>query len=740
MLEGINKRELKDVNKSVENKRKRDKLLRQNYIESFDNVGKNNFTDQFNVLNFDSSGPSSINYDQDSNYSSIMNNENMTYNVTKKEHFQHNNMNHNTSARDFPVDNVSNQSVMQERLGIFTGTSDTFQQKKEVGPLFEPMKDLTYVNGAPNQLDLIQDRYLPSYMKNGENLPFASNMKVAPGLDGKVQTGLYDTTRFLPKTSNQLRNRNTPQTKYPGKKIETIKKGEYRGLTPTIETRKPMTYKVTSSDDMLPTMAHYREQRTREKFDPGYTNRSKSIHHSGPAKSSNFQNMPDSQKAKIRESNKIVYEADSISRNLTGEVKEILQNKKSMNLPNTRREATSEKTHHGGVFNKGDTKSYAVDRSDIPLTTLRQMMIDNPNILGVTATQNNEKGYVFDKNMVLPTTIKQTTVPNTRHGGAIGHVNKSSTYDPTDRPNVTIKQTTVGNTRTGGATGRVLRQTAYDPNDRPGVTVKQTTIGNTMTGGAASQVQKPTAYNPNDIPGTTLKDTTIHDNRVGIVDGQEGMYSKNPDDYARTTVKQTTVEKTYTGGITDQNDKNGGYLTNNVEAPVTHRQTMHTSHTGGAYDRQDKGYITNKMHAPTTTKETTMLEDYTGGMKHELDKQRTYEDVLNMETNQEKEKLAKGRKPTNRSYNIGPEKEQINVHLKPYVNNQRSSVPSHSLNFNTDQNLSSIYSRNKTDLHDTPAFRLDPSTLNMLKDNPYVNNLMFNKNATNNPYNKNDKC
>ena len=86
-----------------------------------------------------------------------MNNENMTYNVTKKEHFQHNNMNHNTSARDFPVDNVSNQSVMQERLGIFTGTSDTFQQKKEVGPLFEPMKDLTYVNGAPNQLDLIQD-------------------------------------------------------------------------------------------------------------------------------------------------------------------------------------------------------------------------------------------------------------------------------------------------------------------------------------------------------------------------------------------------------------------------------------------------------------------------------------------------------------------------------------------------------------------------------------------------------
>merc|ERR1711871_347702 len=116
------------------------------------------------------------------------------------------------------------------------------------------------------------------------------------------------------------------------------------------------------------------------------------------------------------------------------------------------------------------------------------MMIDNPNILGVTATQNNEKGYVFDKNMVLPTTIKQTTVGNTRHGGAIGHVNRSSAYDPTDRPNVTIKQTTVGNTRAGGATGRVHRQTAYDPNDAPGVTIKQTTEANHRTGGVVGRV------------------------------------------------------------------------------------------------------------------------------------------------------------------------------------------------------------------------------------------------------------
>jgi lysozyme family protein len=906
--------------------------------EGFDNIKKsrNDYADQFNVLEFDSSGPSSMNYndiDNDTSYSSFNDVPNMTYNITGVENFQHNNMNHHTSARDMPINLEPQGSIMQDRLGIFTGTDDNFTPKKESAPLFKPIKDLTYINGAPNNIDILQDRYLPSSMKNNENLPFTSKLKVVPGLDGRNQDGLYGNTRFLPKTSNELRNKNNPIESYPGLKIESVKKGELRGINPTVESRKPMTYKINKDSEMYPTMAHYREQKSRGNINPSFTNRTQSIYHSGPAKSSNAINMPDDQRAKIRESDRIAYTNDGITRNVTGDVKGILQNKKSINLPTTRREATANKNRVGGAGVQNDKKSYTINRKDIPLTTLRQMMIDNPNMLGVTATQQNQKGYAFDKNMVLPTTIKETTVSNTRTGGLIGHIKQSKSYNPNDKPGVTIKQTTVGNNRTGdfriqegsyafnpndkpgvtikqttvgntrtgdlrmqdgsyafnpndkpGVTikqttigntrtgdlrmqdgsyafnpndkpGVTIKQTtvgntrtgdlrmqdgsyafnpndkpavtikqttvgntrtgdlrmqdgsyAFNPNDKPGVTIKQTTVGNTRTGDLRMQdgsyafnpndkpgvtIKQTTvgntrtgdvrmqegsyAFNPNDKPGVTIKQTTIGNTRTGDVRMQEGSYAFNPNDkpditmkdtlvhktriggaeltegtYARDlndtakpTMKQTTVEKTRTGGLVNPTDGGTGYLTNKMVAPVTHRQTMHKSHAGGVYDSQGKGYLTNKMNAPTTTKQTTLLQDYTGGMKHELDKQRVYDDVLNMSTNQEKEKLAKGRKPTQRSYDKGPNKKSVNVNLKTYINNQRDGAPSRTLNQSMENNLSSVYSRNRNELNELnecSGFRLDPSTLSALKDNPYVNNIMFNANQINNPYEGNENC
>jgi hypothetical protein len=955
------------------------------------------YNDQFKVLQFNSSGPASsndlINDDSFSNF----NNNNMTYNIIDKEHFQHNNMNHSTSARDFPVNSRGN--VISEKLNIFTGNGE-YKPKKEVGPIFEPMKDLTYINGAPVNTDFLQTRYLTTYKKNFENKPFETNVKIIPGFNGKNQEGLYNNTRFLPKNTDELRNTNNPKESYKGFKLETVKKGELRGIKPNLETRKPMTYKMNDQDNVYPTLAHNRAQTIRDNFNPTYTNRTTSIYHSGPAKDRVDNILSDNERPKIRLSNKTSKSTDSISRNVTGNVKTILQNKKSLNIPNTRRQATSDKTKVGIVGNSD--KSYAINRKDIPLKTLKQSMIHNKNILGVSNPQQN-KSYVFDKNRVLPNTIKQTTINNNRTGIVTHNVNKRKVYNE-DKPKNTIKQTTVNNVIHGNVTNTIKKSTAFDPDDKPNVTNKQTLIDNNRLGGAnnndkmyirtkddiakttikqttltsrlggadgyekpytrdnddiakttikqttlssrlggADGYEKPYTRDNDDIAKTTIKQTTLssrlggadgyekpytrdnddiakttvkqttlssrlggadgyekpytrdnydiakttikqttlasriggadgnegtyikdyndkarttikqtthasrigmadgnegtymrdkndlakttikqttHASRIGIADGNEGTYMRDNNDLARTTIKQTThasrigiadgndgtyvrdnndiakttvkqttlssrvgmadgndgtyvrdlndsakttvrqttlssrigaadgQEATYarddndtakttvrqttlssrSGTLGPSVDKNTGYITNKMEAPNTQRQTLHQSRTGQAFNNKDKGYMTNKMVAPTTTKQTTLLQNYTGGMKHEQTKQKTFDDVLNMETNKEREKISQGRYPTQRKHDLGPDPNGVNVELKEYINQKRENIPSLSLNNNTNNNMSSLYSRNKEALNEYTSGRLDPNMLNALKDNPYVNNLLFNNN------------
>ena len=181
------------------------------------------------------------------------------------------------------------------------------------------MKDLTYVNGSPVMTGYLKNRYLPSNKKNGYQLN-DTNLKVLPGLDGKIQEGLYDETRILPKTTNELRPLNDPKETFKGMKIEAIKKGGLRGIDPNIEYRKPMTYRINKPDDLQKTSAITRAETVRDNFVLDKTNRSDSIYHSGPAKADGNKNMPDYQRPKIRESEKITLKDDSITRNLTGSV------------------------------------------------------------------------------------------------------------------------------------------------------------------------------------------------------------------------------------------------------------------------------------------------------------------------------------------------------------------------------------------------------------------------------------
>ena len=98
----------------------------------------------------------------------------MHYDVTDNFEMMASNMNYHSSKRDLTNYNQDHS----HRLALNTGI-DPFYKSKSEGfepvTLFEPVKDLTYVNGAPSKTEILEERYLPSTKNNNGDLPFSNN-------------------------------------------------------------------------------------------------------------------------------------------------------------------------------------------------------------------------------------------------------------------------------------------------------------------------------------------------------------------------------------------------------------------------------------------------------------------------------------------------------------------------------------------------------------------------------------
>ena len=586
--------------------------ISRNNVKQENNINKSNdsFTEQFNVLKFDAQQPTSFNSfgQNDENYSSFnSNHQDMTYNIIKNnDNFLHNNMQPGTSQRDFPLQ--TNEGVMKNRLELFTGFPEDFKAKKESKPLFEPMQDLSFVNGMPVATDYLEQRYIPSYKKNDQDLPFENKVKVIPGIEGQNQEGIYGTYRVLPKTTDDLRAANNPKMTYQAGKIEAVKKGEYRGTNPNVQSYKPLTYKVNKKDELLPTYAHVRAQTIRNKIQMPNTNRQQSIYHTGPAKSSDNVATPDQMRAKYRENTKIEYASDAISRNVTSNVNKILQNKNAMKLAPTRKQVTSDKSIHGGVGNASANKAYSINRKDIPLTTLRQLMIENKNIMGVTDTNN--KGYVFSKDFVLPTTGKETLVENDRDGN-IRQVGGGHAYNPNDLAKETTKELFVGDVRDGNMTGRDGGY-VYDPNHLAKETIKQTVIGQSRDGNMTGR-DGGYVYDPNHLAKDTIKQSVIGQARDGNITGGEKGYVYDPNDIAKDTIKQSIIGQARDGNI-NGGEKGYVYDPNDI-AKDTIKQTVIGQARDGNIKGGDRGYVYDPNDlAKDTIKQTVIGQARDGNM------------------------------------------------------------------------------------------------------------------------------
>ena len=168
------------------------------------------------------------------------------------------------------------------KLERHTGLDKFWKHKKEVKTLFEPMANLTHINGMPVHTQKIKNRYNPSYKKRNQELP-NSRQNVAPGLNGKIQDGLYNTDRILPRSNNELRVLNNQRQTYQGKMIHSGLRGQKGEQQSRITSFKKPDFREQSFGDFVKHSASVKGRTIYGKFRNSNTNRTTSVHYAGHA-------------------------------------------------------------------------------------------------------------------------------------------------------------------------------------------------------------------------------------------------------------------------------------------------------------------------------------------------------------------------------------------------------------------------------------------------------------------------
>ena len=513
------------------------------------------------------------------------------YGVINKENFIHNNMTPNTNKRDY----TTNSDHSSRKLEAFTGVSDYWVPKKEKTNLFEPMKDLTYVNGMPVMTDYLDSRYLASNKNNMGNLPFENNLKIKPGLDSDIRQGLGTVYRIEPRTVDELRGEHNQKISYENKPLETVKKGEYRAPDFNLTKYKLPDFRENHFEDLVAGRSQTEGSRKTGKYTDVNTQRGdcNQSTYNGHAYAPTMGEAPSKNKTKFEPSKKQEMYNDPTHAVVGVNVKPVMQNKKSYVNTETQR-ASMQATQIGATFDNNGG-SYTVDPNYVPLTTLRQLMIDGNTNIGVTGSQQ-KANYVFSNDMVLPTTIKETTMAY--KNGFVNPTEKTGASQFTDIAKKTTKESTL--TYKGGFANPMDKMGSSQFTDTAKKTTKETTLG--YKGGFANPMDKTGSLQFTDTAKNTTKETTLA-YKGGFANPMDKVGASQFTDTAKKTIKETTV--TYKGGFANPMDKVGASQFTDTAKKTTKETTL--AYKGGFANPMDKiGASQFTDTAKITIKQTTL--------------------------------------------------------------------------------------------------------------------------------------
>jgi flagellar biosynthesis regulator FlaF len=563
------------------------------------------FVNQFDDLRFDNiSTPTTINeshttltgintslqrnLDFHNNYSQFQNTD-MHFDVVSKDEFVHNNMTPRTSYRDFDV----NADRTSRKLENFTGAFEYYKPKKEAPHLFEPMKDLSFVNGMPTITNAVQNRYLPSNKNNNGNLPFQTNVKIIPGVDNQNQLGAHSVYRILPKNVDHLRSDINQKITYESKPLEVIKKGEFRGVDPYLTKFKMPDFREIKVTDFVSSKAAVDAPKQTGPFTNVQTMRNEQEHYIlNPPVNTNRGKRQGTDTTRFEPAKKENYINDNARSVSTNYNKPVMTNVKSFSNYNNQRTTTN--SEYIAPVKKTESNSYVIDYKDIPLTTIRQLMINNDNILGARTEQST---YVFSNDMVLPITNRQinntTDILGPSNTVKMGSIYNNDQAKTTQRPSTNYNN--VLNTT------KEIKNGIIHNNDQAKLTQRPSTNYNNVLN-TTKEIKNGIIHN-NDQAKLTQRPSTNYNNVLNTTkEIKNGIIHNN--DQAKLTQRPST---NYNNVLNTTKEIKNGIIHNNDQAKITQRPSTNYNNVLNTTKEIKNGIIYNNDQAKPTIKQTTLI-------------------------------------------------------------------------------------------------------------------------------------
>ncbi len=656
--------------------------------------------------------------------------------------FKHNNM---VPFFGSTVKQNLDEKANATKLETFTGNINYYEEKKEIGPLFQPETNVSNPYGMASFTSYEQNRYIPSKIMN--NVTPVERVRVGPGLNqgytaqpsgGFQQINARDYQ--LPKNVDELRVKTNPKLTYHGRILAGVHIGK-PGKIGLVQKNRPDNFFINTPDRWFTTTGAHTAERMRPNIVLKDSNRKTTVLKrrlgpAGPAAAGFKERI----RSKVRKSDKCQFRgfdikpADMTGRwTIPGQENNLHDyGKHSINIKDNSRVKTGKCNYIAPVSVSEGKGRHAVRNNQKAKKTRKQGLECNPRPEGYIKG-DRMSGHVKDPMDIARTTIKETQIDN-KHEGYMQPQKPSNTpaYDPNDVMRTTIKETQIDNTHEGHFKPvKPEHVPVYDPNDVMRTTIKETQIDNTRDGDINPQMPAaPPVKDPSDVPRTTIKETHIDDNHVGVA-GNNDMHRApvyDPDDVLKTTTKETTLSEQPYGSA--QGKECGGYQVTEVTAPNTMRQFTTTEYTGGAAPSEhgEGGYKVADVKARNTMRQFTSDYEYSGPAGSTVSKKPgSYEYLYNSTIRSLRQDISQGRAPSR----IGPVNHQTEVNMttkrvgdiqNSYIN-ERGLAPTRVYN-SLPQKQACSWTKDRNKLPNEPLQdRLDASLLDAFRNNPYTQSL-----------------
>lgn len=716
---------------------------------SFDNLGKPTAQNQsyFTRSGFNQFLQRDIDFQN--GYSDFAKNNDMHYNVVTKEEFTHNNMTPFTSRRDIQYDINANSRKFEN----LSGNDTTWKHKTEVEQFFVPTKNMSWVNGAPAVSGELSNRYIASFKNNYGNTPFQTETRVLPGVDGKVSAP-YAVHRVNPRNIDELRSEINRKETYINKPLETIKKGEMRGMDYNISKFKIPTFREITTNDLVANSSVNQAPKINSQYVYVESQRGQEdTMQVGPAYNNKGINAG-SESFVFSEPKKENYQNDFTHAINAVNSRPVFTNKLSYTAYENQRNTTNYDGPATGAFDT-NMGSYLLDKNNLPKDTIKQTTLNTIN-LGTTGNYE-KKNYVFSKDNILPITNRQSTSHDTvlnpnstfqnthiTYNDIAKQTNKETTINSQYNTNISVPFQNVSNTITDSAKPTIKQSTMIHQyntnintpfqnvnntlNDIAKLTNKQFTIDNTYLSNNNPIIKSNNIVNF-DQAKHTIKESTENNNYIGIASTNDNHAYTQFTDNARTTIKESTLVAVPTQNIVS--NVPSLYSKNDEIARQTIKETiLHSDPMGRAHHANQSSYMIDRNDiARTTIKESSLLTDYNGGATYNVKGLKIGEAEYNMTIDDKREITAMTGYTSNaKSDQIRGDivKENVQFNDKKTLYSYTSN-PSLGLDYSVTPMHKNITDK-KTDLNSNNFYKIDPIFIQTLNNNPLVNDIMHPKN------------